>query len=415
MNPTERILVPRLRKLAILAATAAALCLPVSPALAGSHARPHHAVVQTAAAPSTASHLQFSAVTLGRENYFFPDQALSTRQRIDNAGFQGERVVFVWDGTSIPGHYELDAACNAAQVSSGQKVLMLNLRPDRNFWPADAASLGAFNAYLAAFDAKLFLGTGTNGQPCWPAVSPPQLMWMIGNEPNSHDFCNGDSSTSDLLAIHQVCAIREAMLLHSSYPFIQAQELTYGHQMAVVGGGLSSHDAPIDLLTQFLLARKGLGYKTCDMDYFGFHPYSLNSTDPYSGFSLEPKLEAMLKGVGCPLKVIYTEMGAETIIPGAPSDGYNYNGASNCAQPGRPGALCIDEGLFTGVYQRFIQIMDSQPDVIGFMNFELDDEQYFSGWQSGFYYFSDFPKPFVAVLRPILAGIGGGLASGIPK
>lgn len=406
----------RLRKLALLAATAAALCLPVSPALAGTPASPHRAAVHAMATTSTAPHLQFSAVALGRENYFFPDQALQTRQRIDNAGFQGERVVFVWNGTAVPDHYDLDAACNAAQVSSGQKVLMLNLRPDRNSWPTDTASLGAYNASLAAFNAKLFQGTGTNGQSCWPDVSPPQLMWMIGNEPNSHDFCNGDGSTGDLLAIHKVCAQREAQLLHSSYGFLQKLGQVYGRQMTVVGGGLSSHDAPFDYLADYLKARTSLGYKTCDMDYFGFHPYALNTADLYGGFMQEPKLEAMLKAAGCPLKIIYTEMGIETVVPGGPSDGYNYNGVSNCAtQPGGPGALCIDENVFVGVYQRFIQIMQSQPDVIGFMNFEIDDEQYYSGWQSGFDYFSGFPKPFVAVLRPLLAGIGGGTATGPPK
>jgi hypothetical protein len=406
----------RLRKLALLAATAAAFCLSVSPALAGSHASPHHPAAQASAAPSDSAHLQFSAVALGRENYFFPDQAQQTRQRIDSAGFQGERVVIVWNGSAVPDHYDLDAACNAAQVSSGQKVLMLNLRPDRNSWPADEASLGAFEQTIDTIDARVFWGTGSNGQPCWPSIAPPQqFMWMVGNEPNSHDFCNGDSSTSDLLAIHRVCAQREALLLHRSYAFIKGQNWQdpsgqqgkYGHLIMVVGGGLSSHDAPYDYLSDYLKDRTVLGYKTCDMDYFGFHPYALNATDPYSGFrSVETKLVPALKAAGCPLKVIYTEMGVETVTPTAP--GFNYNGTA-------PIGVCyVREDQMPAVYQQFIKLMQSQPDVIGFMNFEIDDEQGLNGWQSGFNYFSGFPKPFVPVLRPILAGIGNGTDNGPP-
>lgn len=358
------------------------------------------------------SHLQFAAVTLGRENDFTPDLAAATRQREDNVGFQGERIVFIWNGTAVPADHDLNAACNAAQVSSGHKVLMFNLRPDRNQWPADQVSLDAFNQTIDAIDKQIFWGTGTNGQPCWPATAPPQqFMWMIGNEPNSRDFCNGDGSTNDLSGIHKVCAQREVLLLHSSYGFIKGQnpqdssgqQGKYGHLISVVGGGLSSHDAPFDLLRQFLTDRKG--NKTCDMDYFGFHPYALNSKDPYGGFGLEPQIEAMLKAGGCPLKIIYTEMGVETSIPNLP--GYNYNGASNCTQfPGGPGALCVSEDAFVATFQRFIQIMQGQPDVVGFMNFELDDEQNFSGWQSGVDYFSGYPKSFVGALKPILMAIG---------
>jgi hypothetical protein len=398
--------------LVVLAAAVAVFCLPLAEAQA---AQPGHNVAKAKVAavaitaPSLKNHLQFAAVALGRENYFTPDQARGTRQRIDGAGFQGARVVVIWNGGSSPPSYDLDAVCNAAQASAGHKVFMPNLRPDKNGWPSDAASLKAYTDTLAAFDTKIFTGTGSNGQPCWPAATPPQqFMWMIGNEANSHDFCNGDQSTNDLLEIHKVCALRNAMLLHSSYVFLKGkngEEGKYGRSILVVGGGLSSHDAPFDLLTKFLQDRKNLGYTGCDMDDFGFHPYSLNATDIYSGLALEPRVEAMLKAAGCPLKIIYTEMGVETAIPGGP--GYNYNGVSNCAkpasggQPATPGALCVPEDQIPTVYKRFIQIMQSQPDVIGFMNFELDDEQYYSGWQSGFYYFSHYPKSFISATKAL--------------
>lgn len=372
----------------VLVATVAAACLSVPPAFS----------------TRAGSSLQFSAVALGRENYFTPEQAQNVRLREDGVGVQGERIVDIWNGTSVPDDYDLAAACNAAQVSYGQKVLMFNLRPDKNSWPSNPASLSAYTNSLAAFDAKIFTGTGSNGQPCWPAASPPQrFMWMIGNEPNSNDFCNGDQSTNDLSAIHKVCAMREAMLLHSSYAFLQGEQSLYAkylpdQRIYVVGGGLSSHDAPFDLLSDFLQARTRLGYKTCDMDYFGFHPYALNAANPYGGFAMEPKVESMLKAAGCPLKIIYTEMGIETTIPSGP--GYSYNGKAPA------NILYTTEAQFLSVYQKFIQIIQGQPDVIGFMNFELDDEQDLSGWQSGFYYFSGYPKSFAADLKPLLGSIG---------
>lgn len=375
--------------LVILAATAAAVCLSVPPAFAG---------------PKAGSNLQFSAIALGREYYFTPQQAQDTRAREDSVGAQGERIVIVWNGKSVPDDYDLNAACNAAQVSGGQKVLMYNLRPDKNSWPSDDSSLKAYTDSLAAFDAKLFNGTGSNGQPCWPDGAP-KLMWMIGNEPNAHTFCNGDQSTNDLIKIHLICAKREALLLHRSYSVLQAEQSLYSPRLAdqriyVVGGGLSSHDAPLDLLAKYLQAKAQLGYKTCDMDYFGFHPYALNATDPYGGLALEPKLQAMLKAAGCPLKVIYTEMGIESIIPGGPQDGYSYNGKSPS------NVLYVSESQFVSVWQKFIQIMQGQPDVVGFMNFELDDEQDLGGWQSGLYYFSGYPKSFTAAMKPLFGSIG---------
>lgn len=388
--------------LVILAATAAALALSVLPALAG---------------PKAGSNLQFSGFALGRENYFTPQMAQATRQREDGAGGQAMRIVFIWNGTAVPAGIDLDAACNAAQVSDSQKVLMLNLRPDKNAWPSDQASLDAFNQTIDAIDAKIFWGSGSNGQPCWPAVSPPpQFMWMIGNEPNSKDFCNGDQSSNDLMLIHQVCARREALLLHSSYAFIKgqpgsdqlSQQTKYGHAISVVGGGLSSHDAPFDLLTKYFQAKSKLGYKSCDMDYFGYHPYALDAKNRYSGFkAVETTLVPALKAAGCPLKIIYTEMGAESAIPGGPQDGYNYNGSA----PDPNKVLTVPESEFVGMWQQFVQIMQGQPDVIGFMNFELDDERDLSGWQSGFYYFSGYPKSFTAAMKPLFGSIGDPLAA----
>lgn len=416
----------RMRTLAVLAATVAAVCLSVPIcAQAGSFTLP--AVQQAQASLKTAlplqyhagdgihigpaaqhvrsvvksvSHLQFSGVALGRENFFDRDQSAKARLRIDGAGFQAVRDVFIWNGTDTPSDVDLTAACNAAQVSGGLKVLMFNLRPGPKSWPADQASLDAYNKTLDAFLNKIFKGTGTDGLPCLPAVSPPQIMLMIGNEPNSHTFCVGSGTSKDPLeTMHQACAIREAILLHSSYAFIQSEELTYGRSILVVGGGLSSHDAPFDFLTRYLQAIKNLGYKTCDMDYFGYHPYALNATDPYSGFpAVESKLVPMLKAAGCPLKIIYTEMGVETVIP----NGYSYTGTAPA------GVYCASEADMPAVYTQIVKIIQAQPDVIGFMNFELDDEVNLGGWQSGFYYYSFYPKPFVPILRSLMAGIGGG-------
>jgi hypothetical protein len=374
-------------RLAALAAAAAACCLPLPDAYGTSKA--------SAVLPLGIG------VTMGIHEFYTEAAADQMMQRVHDSGLNAVRLVILWNHDYLPHSRDTHAICFAARAAEarGLRTLIIGLEPSKSVWPFIQDDLELFDNAIGNIDQGLF-DAGSN---CLTRPSSLRIVWMIGNEPNVETFCDGSDKGLNppvgMLAEHQECAAREALLLHSSYAFIQADERKYGVELPVIGGALSSNDAPFDFLGRFCEARKTLGYKAADMDYFGFHPYADGPADgPYYGLKLEPRLAATLRSRQCfgrSVPVVYTEIGYETEPP--PDKGYTGSAARS--------AFVSSEANYPSLFRHALRMTVSQG-VAGYFNMLLDDEQCLNpGWQSGWYYWDRSPKPFLPEVEKLLTNL----------
>lgn len=376
----------RVRILPLLAVSVAALSLAAPSALAV-HALPDSSVPAPTAA---AAPLQYIGALEGVESFDTPqDAAMHVQQALDT-GLNTLRVRLVWNYSSGAPSSNLTAVCNVAHAAEqlGLKALVLGLEPAQTVWPVvgNPADRGWFEANLRDYDRKLF----DPGSGCLARPSNLQIMWLIGNEPNVHTFCDGSDkgtgSPSGLLAQHQACADSLAPLMHESYATIQADEKQYNVDLKVIQAGLSSNDAPLDLLIKYFQERRTLKYVGCDADYIGFHPYPLHKNLLY-GLGLVPKLVALLQANGCALPIFFTEGGFTTAPP---ADGSRPCPSSNASVTQSQYTTLLSDLLATGV----------RYGVVGYINMLIQDDPC-GGWSSGWYYSDGTPKPFRDQVRQI--------------
>ena len=381
----------RLRKpVVFLVVVAAAACCSIPTALAGKSPQPPARTKSAAPAP-----LQYAGALEGVEEFYNPQEAEAKVQQALDTGLNTIRIRLLWNLDPLPHLRDTRAVCYAAHAAEakGLKALILSLEPTQTVWPLIQGDVDLFLANIGNYDQGLF----DQGSNCIAHPSKLQIIWMIGNEPNVHYVCDGSDKDPyhprwGMLVEHQKCAEREALLLHASYAFIQGEEKKYGVDLKVIGGGLSSNDAPFDLLARFFQARQDKGYPPgCDMDYFGFHPYPLGKNNgPYYGFNLYPTLVKMLRANKCTVPIFYTEMGYTTTPPA--------NGSRPCSY--FEGAF-LSEEQYAETLNNAVAMSLSQG-VIGVINMKLNDEFCrVNGWSSGLYYSDGTPKPFLDQVRTI--------------
>jgi len=408
----------------LVAGAALSLSVTASASSPLQHAASVHAHQTVQAAPSfeagkpysakTLRSLQYVGFMMGIHEFYNYDQALMMMQKVRTQGVNTVRVFIRWDYKPAPVSSDLQGVANAAKAAEqvGLKALILNLTPTQTVWPLNDYDMTWFKNNIVAYDQVLF-------DPSSDYISHPsplQIIWAIGNEPNIDTFCNGADKDPKTAAVgwqdqHKVCADREARLLHASYGLIRSEKAYYQskgslkpNDLQVIGGLLSSNDAPLDFITQWIKARQNLGFKTCDMDIFGYHPYTMPGGNLYSGFYLVPKLVAALKAMKCPLPIIFTEMGYPTRPPVDPGSdlrstltrmGYNELPGGNI-DPGMP------LSQYVGTIDEAMKITLSYPQVIGALNMLLNDERRITnGWQSGWCYWDGSPKPFLSQVQQI--------------
>jgi hypothetical protein len=344
--------------------------------------------------------LQYTGSLEGVEKFYTQQDADRKAQQAVDSGLNTIRVRLLWNFESLPPSRNTHAVCNLARAGEqkGLKAVILSLEPTKAVWPLIQPDIDRFLANIGEYDKALF----DAGSECIAHPSKLQVIWMIGNEPNIDNFCDGsdkDPKTrpDGMLAQHQACADRMVRLYHASYDFIRQEKEKYkdtlkpGIDLQMIGGGLSSNDAPFDLLARYFQIRRDLGFTGCDMDRFGFHPFPLHQENgPYFGFKLEPKLAAMLRANKCPVPIFYTEMGFTTRPPA--------DGSHPCDKFAN---AFLGEEQFAEVVNNAVAMARSQG-VIGIVNMQLNDESCrTNGWSSGLYYSDGTPKPFLGQVRQI--------------
>jgi hypothetical protein len=350
--------------------------------------------VQQAQARSSARvpPLTYLGAAMGMYEFSTPEKADSMMQRARDSGLNSIRANMDWHGESVPPSYNLDSACNAARSADqyGLKALVLDLMPQRDYWQANNSG---FVGAIGAYDARLFSG-------CLSPLSQLQIMWMIGNEPNVKTFCGyQDPAQTEATAVtirHRMCAKQAAMLYHAAYPFIKSDAKKYGVQMSVIGLGLSTHQDPMDFISQFCQARQRLGYKTPDMDYAALHPYILpDSVDQLSGYTLVPQAYAALQAKGClgsSVQMFFSEGGWETVTP----DNQGYT----CYSP--PSILSVPDDQYAALLGQGLQLSRKLGSKAYFNELLLDQQCLNPGWQSGWFNWDGTPKPFLPAVRDVL-------------
>jgi hypothetical protein len=383
----------RLRKpVVFLVVVAAAVCCSISTANAVN--KPHQPVPKQAVAPA----LQYAGTLEGSEEFYTPQDAEAKVQQALNTNENTILVRVLWDYTALPPSINTTEVCNLAHAAEkyGLKAIILSLEPTQTVWPLIKPDMDWFLDNIRAYDRMLF--DPVNKSDCLSDHSQLQIMWSIGNEPNVHYVCDGSDKdpktrpVGGMLAEHQACATRMALLYHASYKAIRDEKTKYGVDLKVIVGNLSSNDAPLDQMAKYFQARQDLGYPPCgDMDYFGFHPYPLGeSNGPNYGFNLFPKLVKLWKSHNCTVSIFYTEMGFTTKPPA--------DGSRPCTY--FEGAFLSEEQAAQTLNNAVA--MSLSQGVIGVINFKLNDEKCRQGgWSSGFYYSNGDPKPFLDQVRNI--------------
>jgi hypothetical protein len=322
--------------------------------------------------------------------YDSPDPAQPEKfiKMVKDAGFNTERLYIQWNPASpSPTQDQQRQLCNAAtQVAlNGVRNLILTMPPPPDAQPLEDATRQPYMYTWEKYFSYLFdprFGC-VSGNASWNGQAVPKLASVYVqpmNEMNLGTFCRPQTDTT-----HDLCASLAVQMRAYTYPRFKQLGQTYGVQVNVIGGGLSSHHGPLAYMQSECRVMKTLGIKSANMDIFGFHPYSLpGSSNPMSGFLMLPKLKKLIKlCYGRDLPVIYDEYGAETVA--TPEMGYTCSSER--------AAMRLGYAERATVYRMALETARQQG-VIGVIFFLLQDERCLNpGWQSGLYSWDGTPKP----------------------
>jgi hypothetical protein len=227
---------------------------------------------------------------------------------------------------------------------------------------------------------------------------------VVGNEPNLNRFWmpqfdedGGDAAAPAYFA-----------LLASAYDAAKVAD----EDVRIWGGALAPRgvdrpntgrdtQSPTRFIRDLGEAYRASGRDRPPMDGFAFHPYPASSQVPpdrptaaESPWILmadyEEKLRPLLdEAFGPGLPVLYSELGVESMIPGAQASLYT---GTEVAKP-------VDEATQADYYRRAIRLAGCQDGVEGLLLFHVRDEPALEGFQSGVYYVDGSPKESLDPVR----------------
>jgi hypothetical protein len=248
---------------------------------------------------------------------------------------------------------------------------------------------------------------------------------IIGNEPNLNRFWAPQfgSDGSDAAAKSYLQALALA------YDKLKA----VSKRVTVIGGAVSprGHDnpsgtslshSPTIFIRDLGEAYRASGRKKPIMDWFAFHPYGANSSEPPStrhetttaiSIGDYTKLVKALgqafddtKQVGSKIPILYDEYGIESTIPGKKKRYYEGE------EP--PSTKPLSPSLQGERYRDAIALTFCAPTVKALFLFHTYDEIPRAGWQSGLYYVDKTPKPSLRIVRQAFREVRRGVIARCP-
>ena len=328
------------------------------------------------------------------------------------AGFSAVTVRVVWSpGDKAPEKSVLGRLGNFARAAR-----LLGLTPYFSIAPSagrDAPIDAEGRTQLAQFAASIV------------RKLPYLNKIIIGNEPNLNRFWapqfNDDGSDAAATTYFQALA--------QAYDKLKA----VSKNIIVIGGAVSprGHDDPSGTSlshspTVFIRdlgdAYRASGRTRPIMDWFAFHPYGANSTEPpatrhetTTAISIGDynKLVKVLgqafdgtKQLGSEIPILYDEYGIESTIPGAKTK--YYTGDEPTSTKPLPPAVQGQR------YRDAIALTFCAPTVKAMFLFHTFDEITREGWQSGLYYADKTPKPSLRIVRQAFQEVRRGVIARCP-
>src|SRR3990167_5807417 len=342
------------------------------------------------------------------------ETAFDSARRISETGADSVRMTAQWvTGQTSPSEKDLEALKNGAAAAEAYGLeIMLSAYPcsyldcPDNTSPANTWERGKFKNWLA------FL-----------AYHLPEIdHFIIGNECNSTDFWRPQFMANGKDAAALACYKLQA----ASYDVLKKAAAARGHDINVwgfglAGGGTQTASAFIRNIDK---AYRSSGRQKPIMDGFVIHPYGENSSQPSTqrrgggkiGVAdydlLINDLKTAFDGTAQPwrnLPIIYGEYGVQTKIP--PAKSRHYSGVEGIST--KPVEASVQEEFYI---KAMGAVACSQPNVVKFNLFLLDDESRLKGWQSGINYSDQSPKQSAqGVKQAILDARTGRLICELPK
>lgn len=313
------------------------------------------------------------------------------------AGFRAISLSeFWWPGLTEPQEYDRITLGNLDRAARVLGVpVYLSIRNNRGrFAPVTAEDRAQFVQFAVA-TARMF---------------PRFRKIIIGNEPNLNLFW---SPQFDVGGRDSAATAYEQMLAQT-YDALKA----VSKRIVVIGGAVSprGHDnpnasslshSPTTFIRDLGRAYRASGRKKKIMDWFAFHPYGANSSEPparhhptSTNISIGDydKLVRVLgqafdgtKQPGSAIPIVYDEYGIESTIPKKKAK--KYTGREPKSTKPVPPAT---QGKR---YKQAIELAFCQPTVKTMFLFHAFDEPERGRWQSGVYYADHTPKPSLRIVR----------------
>jgi hypothetical protein len=319
--------------------------------------------------------------------------AYSRMRLISLAGFNTVRITAQWqegveDIADAPLELqELKNAVAAARLHGLEPIIAAYPKVE-SISPTGTWERGKFTSWLSSLAHHL-----------------PVRYFVVGNEPNSGTFWSQPAATS------------YCKLLARSYYFLKKAGRELDREITVIGGALASKGTqpPLEFIKSCAASYRESGWKYPLMDWFGYHPYGQNASEPPGmahgdgdlvGMADYTRLTAGLDRAfaGTPqggnLPIIYLEYGGDSRIPAEKLRLYRE------AEPASTRA--VDEPVQAQHYREAYELASCQLRVRGLSLFLAVDERDLTRWQSGLYYIDETPKQTLALVRPTLRAAQAG-------
>lgn len=169
----------------------------------------------------------------------------------------------------------------------------------------------------------------------------------------------------------------------------------------VIAGELAASHDPLGFIRAMCVAKSQQQIYGLVWDMFGFHPYPGGQI----GVDGAAQLNLALQACGQPVTpLLYSEFGLQTPVPANLS--FLYSGTENSR-------LIVSEDQQAELFHQALATAVCQPNVMGFFNFHLFDDQSLTDWQSGLYYADRVTKKssYDSVRQSVMDARAGSIAN----
>lgn len=311
-----------------------------------------------------------------------PDDELAYERMklVKDAGFNAVKITVPWTPTQFEVLNEEARVCAAARAAHQLGlVFILNIIPGQSTGYPGLAPLRPKQLKFFATTAGAYLSTLK--RLCVPEEDV--FYFEIGNEPNSSTFFMPQQDKDG----EWVAPLNYTRMLAYAYDSLKADARKENVRVIVIGGAVASKRSPLGFIRQMGEAKRQLGISGPIMDWFSYHPYGSDSTEPPDTVHPDGRVigladydqlaETLERSLGRVPPILYSEHGIESTIP--PAKEYLYWGHGPNPAP------TVPEKQQARFYNDAVE-MACRQGTRGYFSFKLFDDPQMGSWQSGLHY-----------------------------